>query len=429
MTRLRWGSATDIGMVRETNQDAMLTADPLFAVADGMGGHAGGEIASATAIEILQETFKEPTKQCLLEAVRRANAKVWDRGQIDEKLHNMGTTLTVVARVQDEDTNEEIFALANVGDSRGYMLRSDEFIQVTTDHSLVEEMLAAGEIDADEAETHPRRNILTRALGVEPVVAADVFELLPKPGDRILLCSDGLVREVSDDQIASVLRRLRSPEEAAKELVNQAKTNGGHDNITVVIVDVEDDTRSGAATSAPAVSNDKKSLLRKKSNDSAPASGRDHHHRPLTARVIMFLIAVAALLVLAVGSVLWYARGTFYVGVDGEQVVIYRGRPEAVLWFKPTLVETTNIKTSDVLPNDVDRLREGTVRSSLGASHEYVRTLLQKSTDARKIADPKAAAPPEAVFNDSNTPTTAPTTTEVPTTTPPQAPEVSAARS
>lgn len=422
MTRLRWGAATDVGAVRETNQDAMLTADPIFAVADGMGGHAGGEIASATAIEILQETFDEPTQASLLEAVRRANAKIWDRGQIDENLHNMGTTLTVAARVNNEETGEEFFAVANVGDSRGYVFRDDEFTQVTTDHSLVEEMVAAGELDAGEAESHPRRNILTRALGVEPVVAADVFEIHPQPGDRILLCSDGLVREVSDERIASVLRRLRNPDEAVKELVKQAKENGGHDNITVVIVDVESTGKDPVA--APSAQKQAKDR-----DASASKSPRLTGHKSITARVVLFLLAIAALLGIGIGSVLWYARANFHVGLEGEQVVIYRGRPDTVLWFKPTLAERTSVTTADILPNDIERLREGTVRTSLGASHDYVRTLLEKSNEARKIADPNAVAPPEPVFTDPNAPTT--TTSTAPPPTQPQAPvvtpEVSAA--
>ncbi len=385
MTSLRWGSATDIGMVRETNQDSCIAAEPLFAVADGMGGHQGGEVASATALEVLQSSFNKHTKEELLEAVRRANAKVWDKGQLDENLHNMGTTLVALAVIHDAEAEQEMLAIVNVGDSRGYLFRDGYLHQITSDHSLVEEMVRAGEISAEEAETHPRRNIVTRALGVEPTVEVDLDELQPQAGDRILLCSDGLTRELGDDQIAGVLLRLRNPDEATRELITQAKNHGGNDNITVVIVDIEGDSDNQPT--------DATTSKRKSFKPRLPAASAKPRGGRLTVRMIGFFLAVIALLGVAAGSVVWYARASFYVGLDGEQIVIYRGRPDPVLWFEKTLAERTNKSTSDVLPSALPQLQAGATQSSIDDAHNYIRNLVSEAAAARQTAQPDGNLP------------------------------------
>jgi serine/threonine protein phosphatase PrpC len=400
---LRWGSATDVGMVREKNQDALLVAEPLFAVADGMGGHQGGEVASATALEVLKRSFENgKTAADLAEAVRRANAKVWDKAQMDSSLHGMGTTLTAIARVDIEASSETpvevddesatasaqtptTFAVINVGDSRTYLLRNDQLEQLTDDHSFVEEMVRAGELSPDEAESHPKRNILTRALGVEPTVEADIELVSPSPGDRILLCSDGLVRELSDDQIASVLRRLKNPDEAARELVQQAKAHGGHDNITVVIVDVE-----GDETDTPVVLRTPRSSAKKAKLKPVNTAPRTR----ITARVLAFITIFVALIVIAAGSVVWYARASYYVGLEGEQLVIYRGRADQVLWFKPTVSERTNILTSQVPKNSLDELQKGKTQGSLEDAHQYIQNLVTTYNNSQAAAQNPLAANP-----------------------------------
>jgi len=376
-TVLQWGSSTDVGMVRETNQDCLLVAEPLFAVADGMGGHRGGEVASATALEILQVTFGAATSKAeLLEAVRRANAKVWDKAQLDDSLHGMGTTLTAAALVEDDGGND-VFAVVNVGDSRAYLLRGGELHQVTKDHSFVEEMVRAGEITAEEAETHPKRNILTRALGVEPTVDVDVEEIEPHVGDRFLLCSDGLVREVGDEQIAATLRRLRNPDEAARELVSQAKSHGGHDNITVVIIDVIDDEQ-------PVTIN----VPRPDRARRAAPEPSTRKPRRFTLRVVAFFLAIIALVAIACGSVIWYARASFYVGVEGDHLVVYRGRPEPVLWFHATIVERSDLTVDKILPSEVQRVRDGESVSSRSAAERYIENLRSEADAARSAANP-----------------------------------------
>ncbi|MDA8282360.1 MAG: Stp1/IreP family PP2C-type Ser/Thr phosphatase, partial [Actinomycetota bacterium] len=264
MTTLAAGSATDVGLVRAVNQDHLLVASPLFAVADGMGGHAAGEVASETALEALRRAIAAElgdgrlTASGMADAVHGANRAVWDEAQADPHLHGMGTTLTAVAVVEDE--GRERLAVANVGDSRTYRLREGRLEQLTVDHSLVAELVAEGQIRPDEAESHPQRHVLTRALGVYPDVEVDVLTAELQPADRLLLCSDGLSRELTDEQIASLLRRFADPTEAARELVANAKRNGGNDNITAVVVDVlagaaptDADASSGGANSAVGV--------------------------------------------------------------------------------------------------------------------------------------------------------------------------------
>jgi serine/threonine protein phosphatase PrpC len=391
-------------MVREKNQDSLLVAEPLFAVADGMGGHQGGEVASATALEVLKRSFENGKSAAdLAEAVRRANAKVWDKAQMDSSLHGMGTTLTAIARVDIDstgDTPPEVaeegvanppqagasFAVINVGDSRTYLFRGDELEQLTDDHSFVEEMVRAGELSPDEAESHPKRNILTRALGVEPTVEADIELVTPYPGDRLLLCSDGLVRELADDQIASVLRRLKNPDEAARELVQQAKAHGGHDNITVVIVDVEgDETDTPVVLRTPRANAKSKAKL--KPVNTAPRTR-------ITVRVLAFIAVFVALMVIAAGSVVWYARASYYVGLEGEQLVIYRGRADQVLWFKPTVSERTNILTSQVPQNALDELRKGKTQGSLDDAHLYIQNLTTTYNNSQAAAQNPLTANP-----------------------------------
>ena len=237
MTDFRVGSATDVGRVRSNNQDSFLVREgDLFAVADGMGGHQGGEVASALALQILGQAHDEPSTSTLVRAVRSANQAVFDKAGADPDLKGMGTTLTALA---DVDTREgRRLGIVNVGDSRLYRLRNDRIEQLTEDHSLVASLVRQGRITAEEAENHPQRNILTRALGIDEAVAVDSWEVEPVAGDRFLICSDGLFNEVDENRIVATLRRFEDPGDAARELVRLANDGGGRDNITAVVVDV-----------------------------------------------------------------------------------------------------------------------------------------------------------------------------------------------
>ncbi|MGH9132323.1 MAG: Stp1/IreP family PP2C-type Ser/Thr phosphatase, partial [Ilumatobacteraceae bacterium] len=239
MAELRWGSATDSGQLRPQNEDQHLATPALFVVADGMGGHQAGEIASQLAIERLQSRLSSDgsTMSDVVSAIGDANGDIYRAAIANPDQQGMGTTVTSLAVVSDP-TEGEVFALANVGDSRTYLVRHGKLRQLTIDHSYVQELVAEGHISRDEARSHPRRNIVTRALGIESAVRVDSWTMPIVRGDRFVLCSDGLVDEVLDDEIARVLIDTQDPQRAADELVRVANANGGHDNITVVVVDV-----------------------------------------------------------------------------------------------------------------------------------------------------------------------------------------------
>jgi PPM family protein phosphatase len=240
VTTLRSGSATDVGKVRTSNQDVALEDPDLFAVADGMGGHVGGEVAARVAVDSLRAAFqRQPTVEGLRQAVAEANRAVWRQGQTESELRGMGTTLTATALVAED--GRQVVALANVGDSRAYVYSEHfegQLIQVTADHSLAEEKVRQGQLTEAEAAVHPHRHILTRALGVSSDVDVDLWELHLHDGDRILLCSDGLTNEIGDERIGQVLGAVKDPTEAATALVRAALDHGGSDNVTCVVIDV-----------------------------------------------------------------------------------------------------------------------------------------------------------------------------------------------
>jgi PPM family protein phosphatase len=238
VTVLRSGLATDIGRARESNEDRAAAGDNLFAVADGMGGARGGEVAARLAIETLQAAYeRNPTMAGLREAFGAANGAIWEQSVRVDGLRGMGTTLTAAGLSVGAD-GRDVIVLGNVGDSRAYLMSGGAIRQITADHSLAEERVRHGEMTEAEAEVHPHRHILTRALGVGPKVDIDLWELHVQTGDRLLLCSDGLTNEVGIDQIGQVLRSVKDPRKAARALVDRANAHGGSDNVTVIVVDV-----------------------------------------------------------------------------------------------------------------------------------------------------------------------------------------------
>lgn len=239
--RLVIGEATDVGKVRDHNEDGYLVDEGLglVAVADGMGGHRGGEVASATAIEALHASFADHGG--LRDAVLAANDAVLERANADDALRGMGTTLT--AGVLGDDGT---LLVGHVGDSRAYLLRDGELSRITTDHSLVEELMAAGELTEEEAERDPRRSMITRALGLEADLVVDLYPVSLAPGDRVMLCSDGLTTMVSEATIADVLAGEDDPATAAQRLVDAANAAGGVDNTTVLVLDAVDELPADA---------------------------------------------------------------------------------------------------------------------------------------------------------------------------------------
>ncbi len=406
MTSLRAGAATDRGKVRANNQDAVLVAEPVFAVADGMGGHAAGEIASEVAVESLQQG-RATSRQELVEAVQRANRAVWERAEAEPELRGMGTTLCVVALVPGAGPDGDRVVVANVGDSRVYQLHDGDLDQITDDHSLVEDLVREGRLSPGEARTHPQRNILTRVLGNEPDVEVDSWEIIPRRGDRYVLCSDGLFNEVDDDRIAAVLRRLADPEEAARELVALANQGGGRDNVSVVVVDVVDDddvrdvgasgvaaaTTAGDGAFPPTLSTSLTGMsfpapgpavgASPPAPDSAP--DRRHRSRPRVSwRLMLFLFSVLVVVGAALAAVVWFARSNYYVGVDDEQVAIFRGRPGGLLWIQPSLAERTELAFDEVPAARQPAVAAGKEEPSLVEARRYVAGLREQADAERR---------------------------------------------
>jgi PPM family protein phosphatase len=237
MTTLTSGSATDRGTVRPTNQDALLVSAPLFAVADGLGEAPRGEIASQLALDTLNARFAAPpSPEALAEAAREAARAIWQRADDEPALEGMGTTLTAVAVLDSAEQTR--LAVLNVGDSRAYLFRDGQLSQLTRDHSVVQGLIDAGQLPPERWRTHPKRALLTRALGMAPIVDLDIGLAALAGSTRVLLCTDGLSAQADDTQLAAVLAAVTDPQQAAAELVQLANRNGGNDNTAVVIIDI-----------------------------------------------------------------------------------------------------------------------------------------------------------------------------------------------
>jgi serine/threonine protein phosphatase PrpC len=225
------------GRKRRRNEDAWVCQPPIFAVADGMGGARGGEIASRLAAAALREDETGTTgEDRVIGLIQEANRRVYERSSEDSDASGMGTTVTL-ALVEDGAVT-----IGHVGDSRAYLIRERELEQLTDDHSLVAELVRSGRLSPEEAESHPQRSVITRALGTDPDVDVDTLSVEAKPGDLFLICSDGLTSMVGDEVILDIVERNRGNlEAAAKELVNTANRSGGEDNITVVFFEIAEE--------------------------------------------------------------------------------------------------------------------------------------------------------------------------------------------
>jgi protein phosphatase len=256
--RVRSGSATDVGRVRDHNEDSLIADGMVFAVADGMGGHAAGEVASRIAVEALATLVEHPPTRTedVADVLREANDAILQSQEHDPEQRGMGTTaagLTVV-----DAGGREHWVVFNIGDSRVYRLADNRMSMVTRDHSEVRELMDAGLIDAAEAARHPMRNVITRSLGSNPAPSPDVWVLPPTPGERFIVCSDGLSNELDDREIMLVARQYDDPQVAADQLVAAAVRAGGRDNVSVVVVavdagagDGEDDADTAPRTGLP----------------------------------------------------------------------------------------------------------------------------------------------------------------------------------
>jgi PPM family protein phosphatase len=382
VTVLRSGSVSDPGMVRSTNQDAVLEQDTAFAVCDGMGGYAGGEVASAAAVAALGQLAPSvATAESLRDAVLEANRAVLAAGEGRPELAGMGTTCVVAVLVGTSDGDRLL--LANVGDSRGYLFRRGELSQVTVDHSIVAQLIREGLLEPADAPLHPQRHVITRVLGMEGPLEVDLFELRLLEGDRVLLCSDGLVNELDDEELTRVLANEPDARAAAQDLVRRANANGGADNISVVVVDVLVADELGAelapseALAEPPASEApgrREGWLARRRRLGAP--------RLLTLRTLAFGLLLGALVVGGWLFLRWFADSQYYVTAQGQSIVIYQGRPGGTLWFKPRQVEVTKVTLDQVLPIRRPALAGEVTEPSLAAAEAYVRNLASEFQQA-----------------------------------------------
>ncbi|HVM40554.1 MAG TPA: Stp1/IreP family PP2C-type Ser/Thr phosphatase [Acidimicrobiia bacterium] len=387
---LRVGGATDVGRSRSANEDAFLCDDDrlLYAVADGMGGHRAGEVASSTALEAVSDRAVDGTP--LDEAIRDANTVVFEKAQANPDMRGMGTTLTAMQIV------EGTARIAHVGDSRAYLLRDGQLTRVTDDHSLVEELVREGRLTPDQAAVHPQRSVITRALGIDDDVVVDTYEVELRSGDRLLLCSDGLTSMLRDDRILDLLRRTADPQTAADALVEAANAAGGDDNITVVVVDVEGDGDRSATMAASAAVRETTGAPTGEWEraDGADGSGRRGRRerrargggrRLSIGRLVLYAFPILLVIGIAVGILGWYARSTYFVGLEGEreQVVLYKGVPGGFFLWDPTVEAVTRLDARDLTQNQRADLDDGHRFSDRADAEAFLRRLNRRVEDRR----------------------------------------------
>jgi len=364
--------ATDAGKVRANNEDALLVGEgrdeTLFVVADGIGGFEAGEVASRIAVDVLRELEPGASFEA---AIREANRRILAVGRGDERLSGMGTT--IVATRFGGTREEPVAEIAHVGDSRAYLLRGGSLRPLTEDHSLVAELVRSGDLTRDQAAEHPQKNLITRALGAEEEVEVDTVVLPVEAGDRLLLCSDGLTDMVPEANIGEILADSPGdPEKPARTLVSAALDAGGSDNVTVVVVDVKQESpreeRSGDTHEMPAIARSgdggeapaRPPAQRPPREQPQPSVGRRAPRRPKAAvrkrkRVGLgwFVRGLAAVLVVIIALTPAYLWGSsrYFLGVDDGEVVAYRGVPYAPLGvelnepWRRTGVEGSEVKT------------------------------------------------------------------------------------
>jgi len=350
---------SDVGMVREGNEDNYLHDERLgiFAVADGMGGHEAGEVASAVAIEALRAGVAGGS--LITEAVIQANTAVLEKADANPAMRGMGTTLTAAIEVEGG------LRIGHVGDSRAYVLRDGILARVTDDHSLVEELVRAGQITLEQAAVHPQRSVITRALGIERDIEVDDISLELTDGDRVLICSDGLSGMVRETEISAIMRRETDTDAVARALIAAANAGGGEDNITVVVIDVigeDGDPEPSAlpeigvgivavrAREARAAASRADTPLGAPSALESETSTKPRRRMRISRGVILAALPVVAIIAICIGVLGWYARAQYYVGFQGQRVAVFQGVPDGLAGWGPTLESSSYLSRSDLTP-------------------------------------------------------------------------------
>lgn len=364
-----YGSRTEIGNVREHNEDSLTVLPPLFAVADGMGGHEAGEVASEITINTLNDLAPQSADaEALARAVVAANLNVIKAPSQGVGREGMGTTLTAAI------LEKERLVIAQVGDSRAYLLHNGSLQQLTRDHSLMADMIEAGQLTEAEARVHPNRSVITRAIGSDPHMQPDLYELNVETGDRLLLCSDGICGMIEDHEIASIMRQAPSAQSCADQLVEAALAAGGFDNATAVVVDVEGF----------------KAVREKK------------QARKSKALAIGVIVCLLAALACAVFAGYYYVNNSAYLIEQDGKVAVYRGLNEELFGIPLSNLEyTSGVEVDKLNPGVANRIKEGMAVGSLEEANNLITTyqqeiVLQESNPSSNSAASDASNSSEA---------------------------------
>lgn len=368
-----FGSRTDVGCVRDHNEDSLVVAPPLFAVADGMGGHAAGEVASEIAVNVLAELAPKDLDGAALEhAVEEANHEIIRAARDGRGREGMGTTLTACM------LENERLVIAQVGDSRAYLLHHGKLQQLTRDHSLMADMIEAGQLTEAEARVHPNRSVITRAIGSDPHMQPDIYELNVETGDRILLCSDGICTMIEDPQIEHVMGHSRTAQECADNLVAAALEAGGFDNATAVVVDVE--------------------------------GFREVRERKAQrkSKILYTFLVLAVIAIFAIAGVTAYQyvnNSAYLVNQDGK-VAVYRGLQDDLFGMPlSSLDRVTDVDVNKLSPSVASRINDGISVGSMDEANELIASYREdiarqdaatKQSDASASTDKAASSDPSA---------------------------------
>ncbi len=355
--RADYAALTDVGRVRPHNEDTVLAQPPLFVVADGLGGHEAGEVASSIAVETVREhSPKHADAPALARAVRAANREVIRATTEGIGRAGMGTTMTA-AVIEGRRA-----VLAHVGDSRAYLLHQGRLQRLTQDHSMVADLIRTGQLTEAESRVHPNRSVITRALGTDADMEVDTYEIKLDGGDRLLLCSDGLTSMLLDVHIEEILRRPASAHDAALELIASANEAGGYDNISVIVVDIEGESAT---------------KLRERAS-----------HRKRTALAVVGWLTLFVLILAAVGYGTYaHARSSYFLTETDGVVVIYQGVPgelagQSLRWELARTATPVDSLPPAIQRRLADGVRAGSAEEALSIAEEYERLASPAESDA-----------------------------------------------
>ncbi|MGQ0679246.1 MAG: Stp1/IreP family PP2C-type Ser/Thr phosphatase [Actinomycetota bacterium] len=404
----RWGACSEVGLVRQVNEDSKCHEPPLFAVADGMGGHSAGDVASALAIKELIAELKR--SDSIGEAVHAANRAIYQKALANPKLAGMGTTITALYG------NHASAHIAHVGDSRAYLLRTGSLSRLTQDHTVVSRLVQQGRLMPEDADRHPQRSYLERALGVDAQVEVDVHVLELFPGDRVLLCSDGLFGMIDDGLIQQVMETEHDPQRAAERLCEEAIHAGGADNVTTIVIDVPErpggsgspNTLSRLAT-MPAGRTDTGPMPDPPNRRAASSPGSGLAGEPQTwgpggcglagepqtwglspgarrfggpsgrARGLLWVTALVVVLGGSAAGVNAWLSSSWYVGIEGGRVTVFNGVKGSIAGYQLFQLDHKSQLAAESLPelNQV-RLKQGIPAGSRAEALLVVRNLEDK---------------------------------------------------